>query len=85
MEFKSNEMKKFVAVLFLRNADYATYNDMLVEYRKSYANKLDIYPKSLEDVVDVMRQQPKKKKPKPTGNNNGNGNGKGNSNATDSP
>jgi len=32
-----------------------------VEYRKSFANKLDIYPKSLEDVVDVMRQQPAKK------------------------
>ena len=55
-------MKKFIAVLFLRNADYATYNDLLVEFRKSYANKLDIYPKNLEDVVDVMRQQPPKKR-----------------------
>ena len=53
-EFKTNEMKKFIAVLFLQNADYATYNELLVEYRKSFANKLDIYPKSLEDVVDVM-------------------------------
>ena len=49
-----------------------------MEYRKSYANKHDIYPKSLEDVVDVMRQViPKKKKPKPDRNGNGNnGNGK---------
>ena len=53
----------FLSVLFLRNADYATYNELLVDYRKSYANKIDIYPKSLEDVIDVMRQvTPKKKK-----------------------
>ena len=32
---------------------------------KSFANKWDIYPKSLEDVVDIMRQvPPKKAKPK---------------------
>ena len=68
-------MKKFLAVLFLQNADYSTYNELLVEYRKSYANKLDIYPKSLEDVVDVMQQVVPKKK-KPTNNRNGNGNGK---------
>ena len=54
-EFKTNEMRKFIAILFLRNSDHATYNDLLVEYRKSFANKLDIYPKSLEDVADVMR------------------------------
>ena len=60
-----NELEKFIAVLFLRNADYGTYNKLMVEYRKSYANKYDTYPKSLKDVVDVMRQvQPKPKKPK---------------------
>ena len=42
-QFRSNELKKFLAVLFLRNADYSTYNELLVEYCKSYANKLDIY------------------------------------------
>merc|ERR1711884_955724 len=35
-EFKSNELKRFLAVLFLQNADYSTYNELLVEYRKSY-------------------------------------------------
>ena len=54
-KFKEKELNKFLAVLFLRNANYRTYNDLLVEYRRSYANKQDIYPKSLEDVLDVMR------------------------------
>ena len=82
-EFKANEMRKFIAILFLQNSDYAPYNDLLVEYRKSFANKLDIYPKSLEDVVDVMRQQPpKKKKSKPTGDRNGNGKGNRNGNSS---
>lgn len=82
-EFKTNEMRKFIAMLFLQNSDHVTYNDLLVEYRKSFANKLDIYPKSLEDVVDVMRQQPaKKKKSKPTGDRNGNGKGNGNGNSS---
>ena len=73
-EFWANELKKFLAVLFLRNADHSTYNELLVEYRKSFANKCNIYPKSLEDVVDVMRQvTPKKKK---STNNNKNGNNK---------
>ena len=83
-EFKRNELRKFVAILFLRNSDYGTYNDLLVEYRKSFANKVDIYPKSLEDVVDVMRQQPaKKKKPKPAGEKTGNGKANGNGNSSD--
>ena len=33
-EFKSNELKKFLSVLFLRNADYAIYNELLVDYCK---------------------------------------------------
>ena len=58
-KFKEKELKKFLAVLFLRNADYGTYNELLVEYCKAYVNKQDIYPKSLEDVLDVMWQIPK--------------------------
>ena len=54
-KFKEKELNKFLAVLFLQNADYGTYNDLLVQYHWSYANKQDIYPKSLEDVLDVMR------------------------------
>ena len=43
-----------------------TYNDLLVDYRKSYANKLDIYPKTLDNMMDVMRQvTPKKKRAAP--------------------
>ena len=74
-KFKEKELKKFLAVLFLRNADYGTYNELLVEYRKAYANKQDIYPKSLEDVLDVLRQiQPKKKKVDNNNRNSNNGN-----------
>ena len=76
--FRSKELKKFIAVLFLRNSDYSTYNKLLVDYRKNFANKLNLYPESLEDMVDVMRQViPKKKKSDKNHNNNGNGNNKG--------
>ena len=67
-EFKANEVKKFLAILFLQNVNHSTYNELLVEYRKSFRNLRNIYPKSLEDVVDVMRQVTPKKK-KPTNNN----------------
>lgn len=70
---KENELKKFLSVLFLRNADYATYNKLLLECRKSYANKIDIYPKCLEGIIDVMRQvTPKKRKSNNNRNSNGN-------------
>ena len=79
--FRSKELKKFIAVLFLRNSDYATYNELLVDYRKNFANKQNFYPKSLKDMVDVMRQvTPKKKKPGKNRNdnkNNKNDQGKG--------
>ena len=38
-QFKKDELNKFIAALFLRDADYARYNYLLVEYRKSFANK----------------------------------------------
>ena len=38
---------------------------MVVGYRKRYANKLDIYPKTLKDMMDVMRQVVLKKKKPP--------------------
>ena len=45
-----------------------------------YANKQDLYPKTLEDMVDVMRQiTPKKKKAEKTQNGNGNHNSEKNS------
>ena len=49
----------------------------MVEYRKSYANKHDLYPKTLEEMVDVMRQVvPKKKKSDRNRNGNRDGNNK---------
>ena len=61
-DFCKGEREKFIAILFLRNANYHQYNDLLVDYRMSFANRQDIYPKKLEEAVDVMRQVPKKKK-----------------------
>ena len=41
--------------------------------RKNFANKQNFYPKSLQDMVDIMRQvTPKKKRPGKNGNDNGN-------------
>ena len=36
---------------------------MLLEFRKSFANNDDKYPKDLSSMIDVMRQQPEAKKP----------------------
>ena len=73
--FKAKELKKFVTVLFLRNSDHSAYSELLVDYRKMFANKQDLYPKTLEDMVDVMRQiTPKKKKAEKSRSGNGNGN-----------
>lgn len=59
-----------IAVLFLRNSKHDRYNKLLVEFRKTYANKECKYPQNITDMIDVMRQQPEKKKPRsPKGNN----------------
>ena len=55
---KKSELNKFEAALFLRNANHDRYGDLLIEYRKAYANKECRYPKSMHDMMDVMRQQP---------------------------
>ena len=59
---RKRELNKFEASLFLRNADGDRYGDLLVEYRKAYANKECRYPTSVNDMMDVMRQQPRKNK-----------------------
>ena len=46
--------------LFLQNADGDRYGDLLVEYRKAFANKECRYPSSVSNMMDVMRQQPRK-------------------------
>ena len=61
-ELKKRELNKFEASLFLQNAGDDWYGDFLVEYRKAFANKECRYPSSVSNMVDVMRQQPKKNK-----------------------
>ena len=52
---KEEETDKFTAVPFLRNANYDQYGELLLEYRKAYANSEERYPKTLSAMVDVMR------------------------------
>ena len=59
---KAREWNKFIAILFLRNSESGRFNEMLIDYRKDYANGISKYPKDLQAMVDVMRQQPEKKK-----------------------
>lgn len=70
IQFKNNELEKFVAISFLRNANHHQDNNILVEYRNNYANKFDHYPKSLEDVMDGLRQVPPKNPRSKNSNNN---------------
>ena len=67
-KLKSETWNEFVAILFLRNSNNARFGSMLVDFRKSFANNDDKYPKDLGSMVDVMRQQPSKnrQKTKPT-------------------
>lgn len=61
-------------VLFLRNSEHGRYGELLVDYRKSYANKDCRYPENVSDTIDVMRQHPDKKRPKsPRNDENKNG------------
>ena len=41
--------------LFLKNTNQERFGEMLVEYRKVYANLYDKYPKDTYKMVDVMR------------------------------
>ena len=43
------------------------FGDLLVDYRKAYANKEVKYPKNMSDMMDVMQQQPIRKKKKVPG------------------
>ena len=63
-DFKKANWDKLLAVLFLRNAEHGRYEELLVDYRKSYTNRECKYPINISDMIDVMRQQPEKKNPK---------------------
>ena len=63
-EMKNDAFDQFMAILFLRASDQTKYVKMQDDYRMLYANKKDDYPKSVKDMVDVMRQvkvSPRKK------------------------
>ena len=60
------DWERFKSILFLRNAESARFGDLLVDYRKEYANNIDKYPEDLQTMVDVMWQQPEKKCKPPT-------------------
>ena len=59
---KRQELDKFMAILFLRNAEQDRFGEMMVEYRKSFANKDNKYQSCVPDMIDIMRQQPEKKR-----------------------
>ena len=61
---KYNEYQKFMATLFLHNANHERFGDMLMDYRKEFSSKEINYSDNLKTVMDVMRQQPIKKKKK---------------------
>lgn len=55
---KRNELGKLMVVLFLRNSDQEQFGEMMIEYRKTYANKDNNYPSSVPGMIFVIRQQP---------------------------
>ena len=61
---KKKALNNFLAMLFLRNVDKDRFGDMLVDYRKEFANKENKYPQSVANMMDVMRQQPEKRRKK---------------------
>ena len=59
---KAESWDEFVSVLFLRNSHQSRFSSMMPDFRKSFANNDDKYPKDLLSMMDVMRQQPEPKK-----------------------
>ena len=53
---KSKAFEKFMFILFLRASDQGKYGKMQDECCTDYSNKKENYPKSIVDMVDVMRQ-----------------------------
>ena len=62
----NQELNNCMSVLLLRNSDQERFREMMVDYRKSFANEDNKYPSSMLDMMDVMRKQPmRKRKPEP--------------------
>ena len=69
---EENHWDRFKVIHILRSADPTRFGDLLLDYRKEYANNIEKYPADLQTMVDVLRQQPEKRrktsdKPKPRG------------------
>ena len=54
-KMKKKNWERLIAVLFLRNAEYGRYNELMVDFWKAYVNKECKYPKDITDMIDVMR------------------------------
>ena len=61
VQLKSQCMKIFMASLFLWNLDQEIYGDILVDYRKYFANKGNKYPTKTPDMIDGMHKIPEKR------------------------
>ena len=53
---KSGAFEQFMPIFFLRSSDQGKYGKMQDNYCMDYANKKDNYPKSVVDMVDIMKQ-----------------------------
>ena len=62
---KKDVVGRFMAILFLRNAKQSRLREMLLEYWKTFTNKEDRYPRTMPNMVYVIRKMPEKK-PKQT-------------------
>ena len=59
LDQKKAMMNKFWAMLFIRGSDHERYGSLLVDWRKSYANKQqDLYSDDLYAMLDVMWVMP---------------------------
>ena len=71
-KLKLSAMEKMIAVLLLENADRKNYGNLVDDYLIQYANKNNLYPKTLTDMVDVMSKIKVKKKNQGGGESNNN-------------
>ena len=73
---KNTGFEAWMATIFLRGSNQSVYGKLMRDCRKDYANNNDNYPKSVRNMVDVMRQlKPKPKKDKLSNNDKSKRNG----------
>lgn len=59
---KKHIFGRFMAILFLRNAEQYHFGELLLEYWKAFSNKEDRYPRTIPVMVNSMRKIPEKKR-----------------------